>query len=230
MGRPFHRDRLPQPNAYTLALPRKMRCSPTVNVDRLKPFFERAGVSPAPGPASGAGQEGEHEVELLLNRRLVRGVLRYLVLWRGNTSADDTWLRLEELAHCPEKMAEYDAAASRRRAARRASSGARPAAPAPAAPAPAPVPAPLIAPSGFRLAAPSEVLMGAALVGQVVRYRWPDEGQVCGTVARRSQAAGLSHVVRYGRTSVLGPVTSSSLLDGASHGPAGRWVLLRLVR
>jgi hypothetical protein len=26
-----------------------------------------------------AGQEGEHEVELLLNRRLVRGVTRYLV-------------------------------------------------------------------------------------------------------------------------------------------------------
>ena len=103
MGRPFHRDRLPQ-NAYTLALPRKMRCSPTVNVDRLKPFFERAGVSPAPAPVSDAGQEGEHEVELLLNWRLVRGVTRYLVRWRGHTSADDAWLRLEELTHCPEKV------------------------------------------------------------------------------------------------------------------------------
>ena len=79
-----------------------MRCSPTVHVDRLKPFFERAGASPAPGPVSDAGQEGEREAELLLNRRLVRGVTRYLARWRGHTSADDTWLRLEELAHCPD--------------------------------------------------------------------------------------------------------------------------------
>jgi hypothetical protein len=51
------------------------------------------------------------EVELLLNRRLVRGVTRYLVRWRGHSSADDEWLRAEALAHCQEKVAEYDAAA-----------------------------------------------------------------------------------------------------------------------
>ncbi len=37
---PFRVTACPSPNAYTLALPRKMRCSPTVNVDRLKPFSE----------------------------------------------------------------------------------------------------------------------------------------------------------------------------------------------
>jgi hypothetical protein len=86
---PFTVTACPSPNAYTLALPRKMRCSPTVNVDRLKPFFERAGAPAAPGPVSDAGREGEHEVELLLNRRTVRGVTRCLVRWRGHTSADD---------------------------------------------------------------------------------------------------------------------------------------------
>jgi hypothetical protein len=30
------------PNAYTLALPLKMRCSATINVDRLKPFLARS--------------------------------------------------------------------------------------------------------------------------------------------------------------------------------------------
>jgi hypothetical protein len=101
---PFAVTACSAPNACTLALPRRMRCSPTVNVDRLKPFFERAGTAPAPGPVSDVGQEGEHEVELLLNRRLVRGVMRYLVRWRGHTSADDEWLRAEELTQCQEKV------------------------------------------------------------------------------------------------------------------------------
>jgi hypothetical protein len=220
----------PRPNAYTLALPRRMRCSPTVNVDRLKPFFERLGTAPAPGPVFDAGQEGKREVELLLNRRLVRCVTRYLVLWRGHTSADDEWLRAEELTHCQEKVAEYNATAPRRRAARRADPAAEPAAPPPAPPPPrAPAPAALVPPAGFRLAASSEGLTGTALVGQAVLYHWPVEGWVRGTVAARSRAAGFSHVVRYGRASALGSAVVPSLLDAASHGPAGRWVLLRRV-
>ncbi len=80
-----------------------MCCSLTVTVDQLKTFFERVGATPAPGLVSDAGQEGEQEVELLLNRRLVHGVTRFLVQWRGQTSADDEWLWAEELAHCQNK-------------------------------------------------------------------------------------------------------------------------------
>ncbi len=56
---------------------------------------------------SDPGQEGEHEEELLLNRKTQRGVrvTRYFVRWRNHTSADDEWLRLEELFHCQEKVA-----------------------------------------------------------------------------------------------------------------------------
>jgi hypothetical protein len=165
-------------------------------------------------------------VELLLNRRLLRGVMRYLVRWRGHTSADDEWLRAEELAHWQEKV--YDATAPLRRAARRADPAAAPAS-APLAP-PAPAPAPLVPPAGFLLADSSEGLAGTALVGKAVLYRWPVEGWVRGTVARRSRTVGF-YVVRYGRASALGSAVVPSLLDAASHGPGGRWVLLlRLLR
>jgi hypothetical protein len=59
-----------------------------------------------------------------------------------------------------------------------------------------------------------------------VLYCWPAEGCVCGRVVRVSRAAGFSHVVGYGPTSALGAAAVASLLDAASHGPAGRWVLL----
>ena len=89
---PFAVTACPSPNAYTLALPPRMLCSSTVNVDRLKPFRERASAPPAPSPVSDGGQESEQEVELLLNRKTrKRGVTRYLVRWHGHTSADDEW-------------------------------------------------------------------------------------------------------------------------------------------
>ena len=70
-------------------------------------------------------------------------------------------------------------------------------------------------------------LAGTALVCKAVLYRWPVEGWVRGTVTGRSRASGFSHVVRYSRTSALGSAVVPSLLDAASHGPGGRWVLLQ---
>jgi hypothetical protein len=168
-------------------------------------------------------------LRVLLNRRTgtvqVRGVTRYLVRWRGHESADDKWLRLEELAHCPVRVAEYDAAAPGRRHATQRDAAA------PAA-APPQAPAPLTAPIGFRLADSAEAVTGSALVGRTVLFRWPTEGWVGGTVGRRSRAAGFSHLrlVRHRPRSALGAAVVASLLDAASHGPAGRWVLLCPVR
>ena len=96
----------------------------------------------------------------------------------------------------------------------------------PASAAPLPAPPPLVAPAGFRLAVPSEVVTGPALVGRKVLFYWPTGGWVRGTVARRSCAAGHSHVVRYARAtrrSALGAIVADSLLDAASHGQGMQW-------
>jgi hypothetical protein len=172
----------------------------------LRPFSERAGVDPAPGPVSAVGQEGEAGLPLNRTRAVTvtrHGVAtRYLVRGGAAIRPHGEWLRADDLGHCPEKAAEYDAAAPRRRAAHRGDSGTVTAAvPAPAARAstgvPVPVPppagpAPLVSPAGFRrrpyyraaLATKVRSRSGQALVGHRLLYRWPAEECVRGRPGR----------------------------------------------
>ncbi len=97
----------------------------------------------------------------------------------------------------------------------------------PAAPALALAAAPLGPgpPAGIRLAASSEVLTGTALVGQAVIYRWPVPGLVAaGPGDRRVLTRGVLL-----STAAIGSAAVPFLLDAASHGPAGRWLLLRRI-
>ncbi len=222
----------PGPNAYTLLLPSRpgLGLGPGCSAVRQStwtassPFSSARGWLRRPrGRCLKWGRRrapGEHEVELLLNRTEKRGVTRYLVRWRGHTPADDEWLRAEELLHCPEKVAEYDAAAPRSRAARRVDSPVDVPVPCPrGAVTPPAGPAPLVSPAGYRVALATEVRSGKALVGQWMLYSgcWPAEGWVRGRVVRVSRAASFSHVVGHGPTSALGAAAVASLLDAASR-------------
>ena len=68
---PFPVAAVRSPNTYTLTLSLRFKCSPTVNVDRLTPYFPRAGRPPSPGPVTDSSQAGESVVEQLLNRKAV---------------------------------------------------------------------------------------------------------------------------------------------------------------
>ncbi len=82
-------DRPAGPNTYTLALPRRFRCSPTVNVERLKPYHARPDKPDPPCPVADPGQAGEYLVEQLLNCKVIMGRTYYLVRWQGHDWADD---------------------------------------------------------------------------------------------------------------------------------------------
>ena len=185
-------------------------------------------------------------MEVLLNRRVVRGVTRYMVRWRGHTSADDEWLRLEELAHCG--VRHRSPSPQRRPPPRRSTSQstapprgpARPARPSATGLGPTALPRllqplcrqrrqrllPLQVSSG--LAAPSEVLTGSALVGRPVLFYWPTDGCRFG---RGAEALCRASLLKYlqarcrSRTRALwrlGNLTGASARASRASGGFGR--------
>ena len=138
-----------------------------------------------------------------LNRRVVLGVTRYLVRWRGQTLADDEWLRGWRTARrrwrstTPRLLAAAPLAGLGPTPCRRLLQPAVAAAPPPAAP------PPLVAPAGFR-PGPRKPAGGPVL------FYWPTDDWVRGTVARSSRAAG------------------TRMSSGTTGGR--RWALLWLIR
>jgi len=101
---PFEVLDSPGPNTYTLRLPRRMRISPVINVDRLKRFRSRGGlVEPVVDSA------GEAEVELLVRRRTFRGRVQYLVRWVGGDPSRDEWRYAADLPNCQDLVSEFEA-------------------------------------------------------------------------------------------------------------------------
>ena len=86
----------PSPNAYTLALPRRMRCSPTFHVDRLKPFFERSGPHRPRGPSPTRSRKANTRRSCCSTAgpagapRTVRGVTRCRVRWPRHSGGCST--------------------------------------------------------------------------------------------------------------------------------------------
>jgi len=96
---------------YRLALPPPVRRLHLVfNVVKLSPTPHDLIVgrrqNPPPPPELVDGEE-EYIVEEILNSRMFRWKLQYLVKWEGYGIEGNTWKYLENLAHAPEKVTEF---------------------------------------------------------------------------------------------------------------------------
>jgi Integrase zinc binding domain/Chromo (CHRromatin Organisation MOdifier) domain/Integrase core domain len=91
------------PNAVKLRLPRSWRLNPVVNVSRVKPWSApiEGQVSAPPPPIEIEGEE-EWEVEQVLDARVKRGKLDFLVRWKGFEREADTWEPEANLENSPE--------------------------------------------------------------------------------------------------------------------------------
>jgi hypothetical protein len=91
----------PGPVNYKLELPYQVKIHPVFHTSKLIPYQQDkiANRNPAkPGPISVEGQD-EFEVEKVLNSRLHRRKVQYLVKWVGYDDSENTWEPARNLTH-----------------------------------------------------------------------------------------------------------------------------------
>ena len=116
---PFTIDRAINANAYKLTLPPTLKIHPVVNISHLKKYHDGAQLFPArpdpiqrpPPTTDGVDGSGapEWEVEQILDKRLYRRKVQYLILWKGYPRHEATWEPLENLEHSAQLIEEYEA-------------------------------------------------------------------------------------------------------------------------
>lgn len=106
---PYEVVGVPTKNAVTLKLPKSLQIHPTISTHRTEkanqPTIPGQQVSPPP-PVRVRGEE-EFEVETILDSRLRRGCLEYLVRWKGYTPEHDSWEPERNLENAPEQIAAF---------------------------------------------------------------------------------------------------------------------------
>ncbi|XP_053575659.1 aldo-keto reductase family 1 member B1-like [Bombina bombina] len=88
---PFPIAKVVNQNAVTLTLPPSSKLHPTFHVSLLKPTKPTRVSTPNASSTSVPSDFLEYEVESLVDSRISRGELQYLVRWKNYTEEDDTW-------------------------------------------------------------------------------------------------------------------------------------------
>lgn len=95
--------------AFRLKLPETMKIHPVFHVSLLEPFVESTipGRILAPPPVIEVDGVEEYEVENILDSRLRRRRLEYLIDWKGYGASERTWEPSENLTNSTEIIKEF---------------------------------------------------------------------------------------------------------------------------
>lgn len=100
------------PTAYKLKLPGTMQIHPVFHVSLLKPYVEtppgiERNIEKPPDPVI-HNEELEYEVDKILDKRIHRRRVEYLVKWKGYPEYDSTWEPIRHLDNAPAAIEEYE--------------------------------------------------------------------------------------------------------------------------
>lgn len=114
---PYPVKRVVNSNAYELDLPASFRIHPVINVSQLKPYRDGAEEFPhrepppsRPPPVTAhptAASEDEWEVEAILDCRINRNSMQYLIKWVGYPNEESTWEPLSNLTKMNDIMNQF---------------------------------------------------------------------------------------------------------------------------
>ena len=86
-----------------------MRIHPVVNVSRIVRYKEQVkGQKKEEGKPVEVEEVEEWEVERILNKKKIRGVVKCLIWWKGFMVEGDTWERRENLKNAEELIEEFE--------------------------------------------------------------------------------------------------------------------------
>ena len=99
--------------AYKLQLPDTMRLHPVFHVSRLRPYhdpssFTQERKAPPPPPPIKIEDVVEYEVEKILDKRIKRNRIEYLVQWKGYPPEDNSWEPIRNLSNSPATIQDYE--------------------------------------------------------------------------------------------------------------------------
>src|SRR5438128_3198715 len=98
------------PNAVELKLPKTLRIHPVVNISRVKPYLGPLTGQPVirPGPIHVSEErDEEYEVETIVDSRIYKGKLQYLIHWKGYDESERTWEPVSNLKNSPKIVEQF---------------------------------------------------------------------------------------------------------------------------
>jgi len=107
---PFKISRVINPVAFELKLPASMRIHPVFHVSLLEPKTKdivHSLIQPPPPPPEIIDDTEEFEVEQILDSRLFRKRLQYLVHWKGYSVSERSWEPVENLQNSLDVLRDF---------------------------------------------------------------------------------------------------------------------------